>query len=104
MSVDRLEVIGQPIVGAAKIVALVLKPGAEIPLAGNEKAMVVTEIVIIRIALAESRFVFEIAPEGINRIVGKDIMGIFVLRLRRLLYFRFGSREYPGTGKNRKDR
>ena len=37
MSVDRLEVIGQPIIGAAKIVALVLKASAEIPLAGNEK-------------------------------------------------------------------
>src|SRR2546429_5254052 len=96
--------IGKAILGPAKIVALVLKSSAEIPLAGNEKTMVITEIVIVRIALAESRFVFEIAAEGINRIVGKDIMRIFVLGLRGLLYFWFGSREYPSTGKNRKDR
>ena len=103
MSVDRLEVIGQPIVGAAKIVALVLKTGAEIPLAGDEKAMVVTEIVIKRIALAESRFVFEIAAQRINRFEGKDIERSFVPCFCRLLHFRFGSREYAGAGKNRKN-
>src|SRR6266581_222766 len=102
MPIQGLEMIGKAIFGSAKIVTLVFEPGAEIPFSGNEKSVVIAEIVIIRIALAESRFVFEIAAEGINRIVGKDIMGIFVLRLRGLLYFRFGSREYPGTGKNRK--
>src|SRR6266496_3516549 len=46
MSVDRLEVVGQPIIGPAKIVTLVLEPGAEIPFSGDEKPMVITEIII----------------------------------------------------------
>ena len=103
MSVDRLEVVGQPVIGPAKIVALVFRPSAEIPLAGDEKPRVITEIVIKRIALAESRFVFEIAAQRISRLEGKDIVRSFVRRLCGLLHFRFGSREYAGPSKNRKN-
>src|SRR5207249_4189374 len=96
--------IGQTVVGTAKIVALVLKPSAEIPLAGNEKAMVITEIVIVRIALAESRFVFEIAAQGINRFEGKEIPRILVCWLRRLLRLGFRSAKRADTGKKKDPR
>ena len=63
--------------------------------------MVVTEIIIKRIAFSESRFVFEIAAQRINRLEGKDVVRIFVRRLCGLLHRRFGSREYTGAGKDR---
>src|SRR5439155_26467035 len=107
MSVDRLEVIGQSIISAAKIVALVLKASAEIPLAGNEKTMVVAEIVIKRITLAQARLVFEIAAKSVNAVVRKEIERVFffiLLRLRGLLHLRLGSgEEAASSGKNRKD-
>ena len=71
MAVEGLKMTGQPIIGSAKIVALVLKPGAEIPLAGNEETMVVAEIVIVGIALAQPGFIAEIATQRINRLEGK---------------------------------
>src|SRR5205823_1658504 len=95
--------IGQPIIGAAKIVTLVFETGAEIPFAGNEKAMVVAEIVIIRIALAQSWILFEIAAQRINRLEGKDIVRIFVLWFRGLLHLRFGPRKCAGGGEDGKD-
>src|SRR5207248_9679910 len=104
MPIQGLEMIGKAIFGPAKIVTLVFETGAEIPFSGNEKPVVITEIVVIRIAFAQTWFVFEIAAESVDRIVGKDIVRIFVLWFRGLLYFRFGSRECPGSGKNRKDR
>src|SRR5436853_1258097 len=61
MPIQGLEMIGKAVIGPAKIVTLVLETGAEIPFAGDEKAMVIAEIVVIRIAFAQSRFVFEIA-------------------------------------------
>src|SRR5689334_25207803 len=104
MAVDCLEVVGQPVVSPAKIIALVLKPRAEIPLAGNKKAVVVTEIVVKRVTFAESWFVFEIAAQRIIRLDRKDVVRIFVRWFGSLLNCRFGPREYAGAGKNRENR
>src|SRR5437764_13807936 len=66
MSIGRLQVIRQAVFGTAEIEAFVLDTGPEIPFAGDEKAMVVAEIVVERLAITELRFV-KIAIEGIDR-------------------------------------
>src|SRR5207237_1066737 len=54
MPIDLLQMIGQPIVCAVEIEALVLDAESEVPFAGDEKAMVVAEIIVKRIAVPES--------------------------------------------------
>ena len=46
MVVDRLKMIGQTVGATAKIEAFVFETETEIPFTGNEKTVVVTEIII----------------------------------------------------------
>src|SRR5438552_5119958 len=68
MSIGRLQMIRQAVFGAAEIEALVLDTGPEIPFAGDEKAMVIAEIVVERLAITELRLV-KIAVEGVGPFV-----------------------------------
>src|SRR6266403_2641685 len=72
--VHSLEVIRQPVVGAAEIEPLVFNSCPEIPFAGDEEAMSVAEIVVERIAVAEVAVdVVEIAAERVVHFVIKKI-------------------------------
>ena len=79
VSVGGLKMIRQAVICPAKVVALIFATGAEIPFPGNRKAMVVLEIPVPGIAVAQPRFL-EIAAESVGRFGIKDIMRIFVLR------------------------
>jgi hypothetical protein len=65
--------IRQTVVRAVEIVAFVFNAEAKIPFSGNQKAMVVAEIVVERIAVAELRLL-EIAVERICRLVREDVV------------------------------
>ena len=73
MPIQGLEMIGKAVIGPAKIVTLVLETGAEIPFAGDEKTMVVAEIVVKRLAITEFCLV-KVAVEGIGRFVCEKIV------------------------------
>src|SRR5438445_761534 len=66
MTVDRLQMIREAVFGAAEIEPLIFYAGPEIPFAGDEKAMVIAEIVVERLAITELRLV-KIAIEGVCR-------------------------------------
>jgi len=65
--------VWQAVVGAVEIVAFVFKAEAKIPFPGDQKAMVIAEIVIQRIAVTQLRFL-EIAVERICRLVREDVV------------------------------
>ena len=67
-----LQMIGQSVVGTAKIIAFVLHASTEIPFAGNQKTVVVAKIVIERITITEFGFL-EIAAECVGRFVIEKI-------------------------------
>ena len=73
MSIGCLQVIRQAIVGAVEIVAFVLDTEPQVPFTRNMKTMVVAEIVIQRITIAQFGFL-EIAAESVGRLVRKKIV------------------------------
>src|SRR6266404_7097447 len=79
MSRGGLKMIRQTIVRPAKVVALIFATSAEIPFLGNQKAMVVLEILIPGIAVSEPRLL-EIAAESVGGFSIKKIVRVFVLR------------------------
>ena len=50
--IGRLQVIRQAVVTAAEIIAFIFDTGAKVPFAGDQKAVVVREIIVQRIAVA----------------------------------------------------
>src|SRR5712692_922100 len=81
VTIGRLQVIWQTVVRAAKIETLVFNAKPEIPLTGNEEAMVVTKIIVERIAATKfAVIVAEIAAERVEALRGKKIVRIFVFR------------------------
>src|SRR5437660_4316393 len=73
--VHSLEVIRQPVVGAAEIEPLVFNSCPEIPFAGDEEAMSVAEIVVKRVAVSEFAVVIvEIAVERVVHLVIEQIV------------------------------
>src|SRR5438477_1492733 len=84
--VHSLEVIRQPVVGAAEIEPFVFNSCPEIPFAGDEEAMSVAKVVVERIAVAEVAVdVEEITASGVIQFVIKKFPMIFVRwRGRRL--------------------
>ena len=73
VTVGCLQMVRQTVVRAVEIVAFVFNAEAKIPFSGNQKAMVIAEIVVERIAVAELRFL-EIAAERICRFVREDVV------------------------------
>src|ERR1700731_1537889 len=77
--VNGLQVIGQSIIGAAEVEPLILNSQTQIPVAGNEKSVCVTELVVDGVAAAElSPVILKIAATGIGGLVIEDFGGIFV--------------------------
>ena len=103
MAIRCLKMTGQTVIASAKIETFVFETEAEVPFASDEEPMVVSEIVIKRITVAHARIGFEIAFQGINQVVGKEIEGILPLGGRgggRLLHCRFGAgKEDSGSSK-----
>ena len=73
VSIERLQMIRQAVVGAAKIVAFVFDAGAKVPVSRDQKSMVIAEIVVNRIAMTEFGFL-KIALERVRRLVVKKIV------------------------------
>ena len=73
VSIGCLQMIRQTVVCAVEIVAFVFNAEAKIPFSGNQKAMVIAEIVIERIAVTELRLL-EIAVERICRLVRENVV------------------------------
>src|SRR5439155_1887616 len=85
-SVHSLEMIGQPVVGAAEIKPLVFNSCPEIPLPGDEEAVRKTKIIIERIPVAEvAADVVEMAAERVVHLIIEQIKVIFVRWRRRRL-------------------
>jgi hypothetical protein len=78
MAIDRLQMVGQAIVRIPEIKPLVFDAGAKVPFAGNEKAVVVTEIIVKRIAAPKFGF-FEIAAKRVRRLVREKLARVFFL-------------------------
>ena len=73
-SMNRLQVIGQSVVGSAEIKPLVLHPGTKIPISSDEKPMRIAEIVLERIAVAERPpIILKIALPGVESLVIKNL-------------------------------
>ena len=79
MAIDPLEMVGQAIVRVPEIKPVVFNAGTKVPFPGNEKTMVVTEIIVKRIAAAEFGL-FEIATQRVSRLIGEKVARIFFLR------------------------
>jgi len=73
VTIGCLQMIRQTVVRAVEIVAFVFNAEAKIPFSGNQKAMVIAEIVVERIAVAELRLL-EIAAERIRRFVRENVV------------------------------
>ena len=67
-----LQVIRQAVVAPAEIIAFVFDAGSEVPVARDQKPMVIAKIVIERITITEFGFL-EIAVERVGRLVIKKI-------------------------------
>ena len=71
--------IRQAVVRAVEVVAFVFDTEPKIPFAGNQKPMVIAEIVVERIAIAKFGLL-EIAVESVGRFVREKIVRVFVCR------------------------
>src|SRR6266496_5195346 len=79
MAIDPLQMIGQTIVGVSKIEPLVFESSPKVPVAFDEEAMVVTKIIIERIAAAEFGFC-EIAAKRVGRVLLENVARVLVRR------------------------
>ena len=72
VSRSGLQMIGQSVVGAAEIETFIFDPRTEVPLPGDQKPVIIAEVIIERITISKFGFL-EIAVEGVGRFVVKKI-------------------------------
>src|SRR3984893_3545630 len=106
MAVERLKMIGQPVVSATEIEPFVFDAGPKVPFTGNQEAVVVAKIVVERIAVTKfTVIVAEIAAQRVGALRGKKIVRILLLWRGRGLNLGFRARkdESGGSEKQRSE-
>ena len=101
----RLEVVGQTIISTTEIKSLVFDACPEIPIAGDEKAMRITNVIIERAAVPKVAMdVVEIAAERVDNLIIEQIAVVAFRWSRRSLHL-VGrcAREYGRGGAKEKN-
>src|SRR3984893_13476906 len=105
MAVERLKMIGQPVVSATEIEPFVFDAGPKVPFTGNQEAVVVAKIVVERIAVTKfTVIVAEIAAQRVDRIGRKQIAGVLIFWRRGGLCFGGGGDGQSGGDNAEKQR